>query len=71
MHFYELTQLCIYLPRCYLQLQPGLLHPDWPDPPGRDGAVLPEDGEEAVGGEDHRGGHSFLGKEQEEKTEGN
>ena len=53
------------------QLQPDLLHPDLPDPPDGDGALLPADGEEALGGEDHWGGHSFLGKEQEDKTEGN
>ena len=45
------------------QLQPDLLHPDLPDPPGGDGALLPADGEEAVGGEDHWGGHSLHGKE--------
>ena len=53
-----------------LQLQPDLLHPDLPDPPGGDGAVLPADGEEAVGGEDYRGGHSFLSQEQEDQAEG-
>ena len=44
------------------QLQPDLLHPDLPDPPGGDGAVLPADGEEAVKGEDHRRRHTQHGK---------
>ena len=46
-----------------LQLQPGLLHPDLPDPPGGDGAVLPADGEEAVGGEHYWGRHPQHGEE--------
>ena len=41
-----------------LQLQPDLLHPDLPDPPGGDGAVLPADGEEALGQSGHWGGDS-------------
>ena len=53
------------------QLQPDLLHPNLPDPPVGDGAMLPADGDEAVGGEDYRGGHSGHGQEQKDKTEGN
>ena len=53
-----------------LQLQPDLLHPDLPDSSGSDGAVLPADGEEALGGEDYWRGHSFLGQEQEDQAEG-
>ena len=48
------------------QLQPCLLHPDLPDPPGGDGPVLPADGEEVMGGEDNRGGHTHLSQEQED-----
>ena len=59
-----------YICKIVFQLQPDLLHPDVPDPPGGDGAVLPADGEEAVGGEDYWGGHSFLGQEQEDQAEG-
>ena len=46
-----------------MHLQPDLLHPGLPDPPGDDGASLPADGDEALGGEDHWGGNFFLGQD--------
>ena len=45
----------------HFQLQSDLLYPDLPDPLVGDVALLPADGEEAVGGEGHRRGHSFTG----------
>ena len=48
------------------QLQPDLLHPDVPDPPDGDGAVLPADGEEALEQAGHWGGDTKCQEEQEE-----